>query len=106
MATQPQAAAPGADSEDQSDMGSDETQGGYVVCVHVDAQGKITVGVETDQEEAQEGGGDESQEEQGYQPVATIREACKLLTQIYNSQGEAPDNAADQADMAAGYGKD
>ena len=107
MATQGQPASVATppmagDSSDGSEQESD-TSNGYSIEIRVAADQSITVSVEpASTEDAEEqGGGAETDEDS--QPVASIREACKLVTQIFASQGELPDTGADDAQMTAGY---
>ena len=89
-----------------------DASAGYTIEIKVDSQGAIGVCVEPAAEEsAEESGGGESGDGSGddmsdYQSVPNIREACKLVMKIFNSQGEMPDDGQDQAEMAAGYGKE
>lgn len=92
-------------AEGQDDDTVDASQG-YTIEVKVSGDGSITVCVEPASEEAAEEGGEGQGDDDDAQPVSSIREACKLVMQIFNSQGQAPDASQDQADMSAGYGKD
>jgi hypothetical protein len=87
---------------------------GYVIEIQVGADGKISVSVEPQSEEdSEESGGASGNapdadaaggESEDSQPVANIREACKLVMEIFKSAGQMPDDGADQAAMSAGYG--
>jgi hypothetical protein len=106
MAPQPQAADP-------TETPEQDAPAGYCIEVHVAADGSIKVSVEPEAEEASEEGaqaaggaaGDAGAEDADAQPVANIREAIKLVMEIYKSQGELPDTSGDQAQMTAGYGQ-
>jgi hypothetical protein len=115
MATMPQAPM-SADPTDPTAAGgadpSDDMSGGYTIEIQVGADGKISVSVEPQSEEDSEesGGGGAPDadaaggESEDSQPVANIREACKLVMEIFKSAGQMPDDGADQAAMSAGYG--
>lgn len=104
MAMPPQPAAQPLAGGDPAQ--EDDASGGYTIEVKVAGDGSISVCVEPEMGEMGEESSAEDAGEEDYQPVASIREACKLVTQIYQSQGQLPDSTADQADMATGYGKD
>lgn len=107
MATNPMAASGAQDPEDAQDGGADESQeqGGYVIMIHVDGSGKLSVGVESDQEEAAEGetpgDGSELQEQQQGQsdddmvPCSSIKEALTTALEIYKADGQMPAEADD-----------
>lgn len=79
------------------------TPAGYEICISVDGAGKITVGVESaDQEAAESQGGDESGE--AAMPVGSIREAVATAMEIYKNDGAMPDGQ-DDAEFNGGFGK-
>lgn len=83
---------------------AEDTSKGYTIEINVAADNSITVSVEPKTEEdAEEQGGADGADSDEAQSVASIREACKLVQQIYAAQGEAPDTGADDAAMEAGY---
>lgn len=98
--TDPTAAAP--------DASQPQGTSGYLICLHVDGDsGQISVGVESDQEEASEGAqADEQQEQADYTPVGSIGEALQLAKTIYQNNGQMPDQGgADLAAAKSGYAK-
>ena len=84
---------------------------GYTICLHVTGDGAISVSVEPEGEEEAEAptapGAPEDSEaaepEEAAQSVPNIREAIKLIIEIYKGAGEVPDLGAESADMEAGY---
>lgn len=73
----------------------------YVIEVKISGQ-SILVGVEsadTEMAEEGEGVGDEEQ----YQEVQSIGEACRLIREIYASQGQVQSPSAGAEQMAGGY---
>jgi hypothetical protein len=93
MATMPQPAqaAPGASqdlSQGDPSQGADQSDGGYCIEVEVSAQGQITVSVESsDQEDSEQPG---QEDESGDMPVNNIRDACKMVEQIFANNGQMP----------------
>ena len=90
---------------------------GYCIEINVAANNKITVSVEPASEESSEesgsddgsdddtsadGSGDSGDDEDA-QPVANIREALKLVMDIYQNAGQMQDTGEDQSQMSSGY---
>lgn len=76
-------------------------QGGYKICINVDGQGAITVGVNSGDDEM--GGGMESMQGAGNdRPVASIKEALQQVLAIYKGNGTAD---MDRQDEQAGFDK-
>jgi len=73
----------------------------YVIEIKISGQG-IQVGVESAGMAAEEGGEGAGDEEQ-YQSVQSIGEACRLIREIYASQGQIQSPAQGADDMEAGY---
>jgi hypothetical protein len=100
--------AKGQQGEDQNEPSTD---GSYVIEIAVSADGSIKVSVEPASEEAQEesgsdatgAGGDTGGEDDEAQSVPNIREAIKLVLDIYRNAGQIEDTSGDTADMAKGY---
>jgi len=91
---------------DGSGEAETDTSNGYVIEIDVAADNSITVSVEpksTEDAEEQGGGASTESADEDSQPVSSIREACKLVMEIYSSQGELPDTGASDAAMQAGY---
>lgn len=94
---------------DQS-MGSmppgEEQAPGYEICIKVDGQGAISVGVEQDSPEMGEDGeagergmmleGMGAEGEQEYQPANSIKEALQMALAIFKNSGKATSQAEDQ----------
>lgn len=105
---------PAMDSEDPTmDPAAGEAQeppeghsSDYVIEIKVSGQG-IQVGVESADDEMKEeqGAGEGGSDEENYQTVQSIGEACRLIRQIYAHAGAMQDSGADQAAMEQGYGK-
>lgn len=86
------------------DMMNSETgdEGGFTIEIEVAADGTITVGWENEAAEQQE-----AREDQGMQPARDIREACKMVMDIYNQQqgGVASEQSSADAAFQATRGK-
>ncbi len=105
MATAPMT-PPGPMEDDLMDsMGGEmEEQGeaGYEICIRVEPDGSLSVGVEDDRTPQTEGlEGDE--DKSGYQPARDIKEALTMALDIYRQNGKAQDAGAMQAEFKAGY---
>lgn len=91
------------------DDAGDDMSKGYCIEIKVKADGTISVGVESlpeeDAEESAGSAGDADPEEanDGAQEVSSIREAIKIVMDIYQHSGEIADAGADQAQMSSGY---
>lgn len=72
--------------DDESAEGETE-EGGFTVCIHSDAEGALSVGVE---------GGD-------MQPVNSVKEAMTVALGILKSGGTMEDPNANQQEFAAGF---
>ena len=83
------------DGTTESDAGS------YTIEIVVSGQG-IKVGVESAGESAEEGGEVAGDEEQ-YQACQSIGEACRLVREIYASQGQIQSPSQGQDEMNAGF---
>jgi len=112
MATQqPAPMAADAAPTDDADQGASS---GYTIELHVDGTGAISVSVEPDGADEADASaappdgsgapmeGEEDQDEA--QPVPNIREAVKLILDIYKNAGQMQDNSGDMDQMAQGYG--
>ena len=75
---------------------------GYTICLHVGGDGALSVSVEPENQEMAEAQGAPEGEEQS-QPVADMREAVKLILDIFKGAGHAPDAGAETQEMEAGY---
>jgi hypothetical protein len=58
---------------------------GYLILIHCDADGNLSVGTETDAEEAQEQPGEEAAD---MQPAKDIKDALTQALQIYKQDGK------------------
>lgn len=100
-AEDPNAAPDPAAAPDGEGMGA-----GYCIEIHVSAEGSIKIGVEPEGDEAAEEGAatPEAGAEEGddAQPVANIREAMKVVMDIYKNSGQIAD-ADGEDQMSAGY---
>lgn len=92
--SQPTPAMPGDGMEQEAG-----TSGGYCIELKVGADGSIKVSVEPASAEV----GEEAESDEEYQSVPNIREAIKLVIDIYNNQGQTQDTGANDAEMAKGY---
>lgn len=103
MATTLPQAAGAAGAPDPDDTGgsgasddSQQAQSGYVICIHVGGDGTLSVGTESDQEEAQEaqgGSGDDAQDMEDYEPAKNIKDALTMALEIYRNDGQMPSQA-------------
>ena len=105
---------PSVATEDTSAAAGEESTSAYTIEITVTADGKISVGVETAQEESEEEGGsegtatDEDMASEGSepgaaQPVKSIKEALVLALEIFKNNGEAPAPDTSDSDFASGY---
>lgn len=85
----------------------DDMSGGFTIKINVDAQGGITVGVEAAGEESGEEQGaqgadvDAEQPDDGAQPVPSLKEALRLIADIYNNKGQMTPAGAPGAEQSA-----
>jgi hypothetical protein len=92
------------DPEDMQDGGADEaseqdqSQGGYCIEIHVSADGSLSVGVEPESEEYDEGQG---APDKGT-PAKNIKDALTQALEIYKSNGQAPEGGSD-AEFDSGF---
>lgn len=87
--------------------------GGFVIELHVKADGTMSVGVEPMASEAAEttgadsdmggGGGDGAPTEEDTQPVPNLAAAFKLIKEIVTQGGQMADAGAGQDQMSGGY---
>lgn len=102
--------SPGADQGDQSAQPSDSLDG-FLVIIHKAKDGTLSVGVETDKEEAAEAGqGGEmaesagEQADDGFREVGSPKEALTLALEILRNDGKMPDDGGQaDAEFNAGY---
>ena len=94
---------PNAPAGDADEGAAPDMSGGYCVEIRVDAQGKISVGVEPLAAEAQEEGAEGGGDDEGYQSVNTIGDAVRLVREIYNHAGSLQADSAGEDQMAEGY---
>lgn len=90
---------------------TEDSTGGYEICIRVGADGALSVGVEREgAEEAQAmppGGGQPMEmmaadEGAAYVPVGSIKEALTMALDIYRAEGQMPDDGG-QAEFDSGY---
>ena len=79
------------------------TSSDYTIEIKVSGQ-MIQVGVESADMESSEPG-EAGPDEENYQEVQSIGEACRLVREIFASQGQMQDASANQDEMNAGYNK-
>jgi membrane protease subunit (stomatin/prohibitin family) len=87
--------------------GDSSAGGGYTIEITVTADGQISVGVESaDQESAEESGGASggADTDSGAVPAKSIKDALTMALQIYKSNGQAPQADTSDQDIDAGYG--
>jgi hypothetical protein len=90
----------GDTSEDSGSLSN-----GYTIEIKVGGDGKISVGVEPNAEEAAEEGGEDGAEGgDDMQPVGSFKEAMKLANDIYTHAGNIQASGAGASDMSSGYG--
>jgi hypothetical protein len=82
-----------------------EDDGSYVICINVGGDGSLSVSVDSAAAEAAEPPEQEAMEaeEEDAQPVADIREAIKLVLDIYKNAGAKTDAGMEKQEMEAGY---
>ncbi len=97
MATDPSMAQPDVPAAVPAETG------GYVIEIHVSADDKISVEVETDEEESPENEDGGENPENSSQSVPNIRAALKVAMDIYSNAGQIQDMGAANKDMEAGY---
>lgn len=89
-----QASQDAPDSSDSpQDSDSDNSQGsaGYTICIKVDGQGDISVGVTP----ASADDGDEDDDSSDYAPAKNIKDALTVALDIYRNDGQVKDSDAD-----------
>lgn len=85
--------------DDMTNMAEDSTSGGYCIEIRVDANNKVSVGVEPLKEEVTEDGAEEN-----YQPVKSIQEAMAVVKDIFANSGNVKEGMAQSmGDMNEGY---
>ena len=102
MATMPmQMQAP---ENEASEMEGEESEGGYTICIKVDANGEIRVGIENPESQEMESEEQQEYEDSDLMPVRDIKEALTTALEIFRSKGAAPmDKGAMQNEFASGY---
>lgn len=115
-------ADPNADPSADPSASGDGSEQGYTICIVVDAQNNISVGVvpgtdaDSDQDDDasqgggasggddQSGSGGSSDSDQDFAPAKNIKDALSVALDIYRNDGQigAMTNADD--DMASGFG--
>ncbi len=98
MAPDPTTAAPDPASAGATDSGAGD--GSYEICIKVTADGQLSVGVESADAEAQEGGADD---DSGYAPAKNIKDALTKALEIFKNNGQMSTTDPD-ADFQAGFG--
>jgi hypothetical protein len=119
MATASMMSAPGASADP-----GEEPEGGYKICIAVDGQGAITVGVENENEPPEgaepsdgsddgtppaagaEAPEDEEAEMSDMKPAASIKEALTMALEIYKSNGgmgQMTDTSGNKAAFQSGF---
>lgn len=78
--------------------------GGYCIEIKVTADGKMSVGVEPQADDAAEEGG-ENGDEGEYQSVSGMSDLMRLIKDIVSNAGQIEDISGGQDEMSAGYGK-
>lgn len=87
----------------EAPMSDAETTAGYEICIRVDGQGKLAVGVESNAQEAAEANG-QMEPSAEYTPVESIKEALTMALDIYRADGQmAGDGGQDSAEFEAGF---
>jgi hypothetical protein len=111
MATAPQPAQPSVPQGDptgtsaQTPDDASDAQGAYEICIKVGADGSLSVGVEQEGQEAAPGAEGAEDDDSGFQPAQSIKDALTMALEIYKSNGGAPTNNADMASQfKAGFG--
>lgn len=80
-----------------------QTTAGYEICIRVDGEGKIAVGVESNDQEAAEANG-QAEPSAEYTPVENIKEGLTLALEIYRADGQMPDDGSQgNADFDSGF---
>lgn len=92
-------------TSDQTTDNSDDMSGGFCIELRVTADGKMSIGVESLDDEAAEEGGEGGSSDEDYQPVKSLQEAFKLIKEIVAHGGNQQDMQASASDMASGYGQ-
>lgn len=75
---------------------------GYCIEIHVGADGKISVDVEPEADEAAEEQGEGGESSKG-QPVSGFKEALQVAMDIYKNDGQIQDAGAGDSDFAEGF---
>lgn len=84
-------------------MDTGATSGGYCIEIRVDANNKVSVGVEPLKDEMSEEGAEGGKEE-SYQPVKSIQEAMAIVKDIYANAGNVKEGMAQSTnEMNEGY---
>lgn len=86
---------------------AEQSQAGYKICIKVDDQGAITVGVDAHDAEMGEmgemGGIPEDDAGGGYAPAQSIDEALQVARDIYNNNGQVRDAMSPEDSLMKGY---
>ncbi len=88
---------------DPADTAEDQGPQGYCIEIHVSADNKITVGVESEEDEEGEESGTP---DDGAQPVDGIKGALALVLDIFKNGGQVADAAAGNGDFDSGFNQD
>ena len=110
MATAPQSppmADPAMAGDEAEPMDSAQEESGelaYEICIRVNKDGTMSVGVESADQEAAEEQASGVEGEPGSQTVDTIKKALTLALEIYKADGQMPQSGDDaQADFESGF---
>ncbi len=103
--------ATGADAGAQPGAGDGSQDKGYTICIVVDANGQIAVGVLPGTDADGDGDDDTAQGAQGaapdgdhdFAPAKNIKEALTVALDIYRNDGEMSEMTNGEDDMAAGF---
>ena len=88
--------------QEQSEAQEQETQGGYTICIEVEPDGSLSVGVEQEAAMAPQAEAAEEASETGYKPAKNIKDALTMALEIFKNNGEIQQGQADddfQADL-------
>ncbi len=86
----------------ESEMGAEGDYSGYEICIRVDAQGMLSVGIEDDstpQTEGLEGDEDKS----GYKPAENIRDALTMALDMYRERSGKAEEADSEDAFASSF---
>lgn len=114
MATMPMQSMP-TDQAAPTDPAMQDKAAGYCICIHVDAEGALSVGVEDEgAEEAQESpegmGAMENEQDEyaNFTPAKNIKQALTMALEIYHADGNMPESSpsAMSEGFKSGYEQD